>query len=86
MTRIVKAWEYLYGGLAFLVAGLAELVGYAYTMSSGSTFQGPLLIVGFGFGATILGIGVYYLWKFEQVHKRELHLAPSRTSTDKPRT
>ena len=56
----------------FCLAGLAVFVSYAISEMSGSTAGVPLAVVFFPVGLLILGVGLYYLWRFDIVHKREL--------------
>ena len=68
MSRTIKSWEYLYAGLVFLIGGCAVFLSFSW---SGSTFGGPLVFVFFPFGILILAIGIYFLWKFDVLHKKE---------------
>jgi hypothetical protein len=79
VARKVRAWEYLFGGLAFAGAGLAAILGSALGYSTQVPQPGiALFLVEVCFGALILGIGGYLLWKFDQVRRQEAKTLSSR--------
>ena len=69
MTRTIPAWEYLLGGLLWVICGAWVVFASALAGSTISFFEIP-------FGAVVLGVGVYWLWRYDRVHGREMPRRP----------
>jgi membrane associated rhomboid family serine protease len=72
MARTVTAWEFLYGGLAFAAAGILAMVGSITSL----TVEVPrpsfaLVAIEAAFGALLIGIGVFWLSRFDRLRQRE---------------
>ena len=75
----IPSWEYLFGGLLFVYVGIMVFVGPALNGSgSGTTFGVPIWFVLGPWGTLLLGIGGFWLWKFDRIHRNESRLESNR--------
>jgi hypothetical protein len=78
VTRTIASYEYLFGGLVFTFVGLmAAVSGALHGSGSGSASPIPIWAIVIPFAALLIGIGIYWLWRFEQVLKVESALHPT---------
>jgi hypothetical protein len=81
VPRLISPWEYLLGGLLFTLVGIMVFVGPAlFGSGSGTTFGIPIWFVIGPFGALLLGIGGYWLWRFDRLRT----VRESRSETTPP--
>ncbi len=72
MTRSIPSWEYLFGAMLFILVGIAAFIGPAlFGTGSGTTIGIPIWLLLAPWGTILLGIGAYWLWKFDRIHRTE---------------
>jgi hypothetical protein len=77
VTRTIASYEYLFGGLMFTLVGLmATVSGALFGLGSGSAGGIPTWAIVIPFGALLVGLGIYWLWRFERVYRGERALRP----------
>jgi hypothetical protein len=81
VARSIPSWEYLLGGLLFIIVGVTVFLGSAaFGTGSGTTFGVPIWFVLGPVGTLILAVGGYWLWKFDRVDQSESNLGSTRAT------